>query len=260
MVDAWQRALVLAPHTDDGELGCGGHDGQPRRGQYRGPLRRLLHRDEVASTRLSARYAGPRGARGDGGAREISPSRSLTVNASTSARFPSGARTSSSCSWRLWEGVGHPTSSSSPTHHDVHQDVARRSRRRGCGRASGRRSSATRSRGKTFQVLLRRLRGARAASTWSARFTALEERYASQQHRRYANPEYIWNLAKVHGTNVNRELRRGVPGLPDCGVMAIDRAAHLGTQYARRGGSERRVSHTDRISNTSKRVFSMPDN
>ena len=30
-------------------------------------------------------------------------------------------------------------------------------------------------------------------------------RYASQQHRRYANPEYVWNLARVHGINVNRE-------------------------------------------------------
>jgi len=30
-------------------------------------------------------------------------------------------------------------------------------------------------------------------------------RYASQQHRRYANPEYIWNLARTHGINVNRE-------------------------------------------------------
>src|SRR4026208_1996186 len=29
-------------------------------------------------------------------------------------------------------------------------------------------------------------------------------RYASQQHRRYADPEYIWNLARVHGGNVNR--------------------------------------------------------
>ena len=30
-------------------------------------------------------------------------------------------------------------------------------------------------------------------------------RYASQQHRRYADPEYVWNLARVHGVNVNRE-------------------------------------------------------
>jgi hypothetical protein len=28
--------------------------------------------------------------------------------------------------------------------------------------------------------------------------------YASQQHRNYANPEYIWNLARTHGINVNR--------------------------------------------------------
>ena len=30
-------------------------------------------------------------------------------------------------------------------------------------------------------------------------------RYASQQHRRYANPEYVWSLARTHGINVNRE-------------------------------------------------------
>jgi LmbE family N-acetylglucosaminyl deacetylase len=34
---------------------------------------------------------------------------------------------------------------------------------------------------------------------------AAVRRYASQQHRRYADEEYIWNLARVHGTNVNRE-------------------------------------------------------
>ena len=29
-------------------------------------------------------------------------------------------------------------------------------------------------------------------------------KYASQQHRRYADEEFIRNLARVHGTNVNR--------------------------------------------------------
>ena len=32
------------------------------------------------------------------------------------------------------------------------------------------------------------------------------ERYASQQHRRYANAEYVWNVARTHGTNVNLEF------------------------------------------------------
>src|SRR3954462_15499147 len=31
------------------------------------------------------------------------------------------------------------------------------------------------------------------------------EQYASQQHRRYANGEYVRNLARTHGINVNRE-------------------------------------------------------
>jgi N-acetylglucosamine malate deacetylase 1 len=30
-------------------------------------------------------------------------------------------------------------------------------------------------------------------------------RYESQQHRRYSDPEYVWNLARTHGVNVNRE-------------------------------------------------------
>ena len=38
-----------------------------------------------------------------------------------------------------------------------------------------------------------------------ARKEAALGKYASQQHRRYANPEYIWNLARTHGINVNRE-------------------------------------------------------
>jgi hypothetical protein len=31
-------------------------------------------------------------------------------------------------------------------------------------------------------------------------------RYESQQHRNYANAEYIWNLARTRGLNVGREL------------------------------------------------------
>ncbi len=31
-------------------------------------------------------------------------------------------------------------------------------------------------------------------------------KYASQQHRRYADADYIRNLARMHGVNVNREF------------------------------------------------------
>ena len=30
--------------------------------------------------------------------------------------------------------------------------------------------------------------------------------YASQQHRNYANADYIWNLARTRGINIGREL------------------------------------------------------
>ena len=30
--------------------------------------------------------------------------------------------------------------------------------------------------------------------------------YESQQHRNYANPDYIWNLARTHGINIGREF------------------------------------------------------
>jgi N-acetylglucosamine malate deacetylase 1 len=30
-------------------------------------------------------------------------------------------------------------------------------------------------------------------------------KYESQQHRRYSDPEYIRNVARTHGINVNRE-------------------------------------------------------
>jgi hypothetical protein len=37
------------------------------------------------------------------------------------------------------------------------------------------------------------------------RKVAALSKYASQQHRRYADSEYIWNIARTHGINVSRE-------------------------------------------------------
>ncbi len=41
--------------------------------------------------------------------------------------------------------------------------------------------------------------------TWRGKVAALAK-YESQQHRRYSDPEYIRNLARTHGINVNRDF------------------------------------------------------
>ena len=40
---------------------------------------------------------------------------------------------------------------------------------------------------------------------FSAKIVAALAKYASQQHRRYSDSEYIRNVARTHGINVNRE-------------------------------------------------------
>ena len=54
-------------------------------------------------------------------------------------------------------------------------------------------------------------------------------RYASQQHRRYADPEYVWNLARVHGDQREPRVRGVLPGLPDRRL-----------ELSARGGGDRR--------------------
>ena len=55
-----------------------------------------------------------------------------------------------------------------------------------------------------LRLLLPGVLRARTSATSSAR-SRRSSSYASQQHRRYANPEYVWNVARTHGINVNRE-------------------------------------------------------
>jgi hypothetical protein len=46
---------------------------------------------------------------------------------------------------------------------------------------------------------------ARSGSEHVERRIATLAKYGSQQHRRYSDPEYIRNVARTHGINVNRE-------------------------------------------------------
>ena len=55
-----------------------------------------------------------------------------------------------------------------------------------------------------FDSLRELLRGY-ASSPLGQRKIAALARYASQQHRRYSDPDYIRNLARMHGINVNRD-------------------------------------------------------
>ena len=177
------------------------HDGPARRGGVRGALRRLLDRDPLVAAGLPPGHPGARGARGDGRARDPA-SRTSPCTTSTSGRSPSAGRTSSSCSSRSGRSGGPTSSSSRPT--TTSTRITRRSPQEGL-RAF-----------KRTTILGYEIPWNNFDFSYGA-YLALERRhverkvaavrrYASQQHRRYADEEYIWNLARVHGTNVNREF------------------------------------------------------
>ena len=199
MLTGLERALVLAPHTDDGEFGCGG------------TMARLVEAGcEVRYVAFSiATRSLPRGFAPDTLAREVReataelgiPESHLTVHDFDVRTFPERRQDILELLVALWD-EWRPDVVFQPSHHDVHQDhqtVAQ----------EGLRAF------KRTTILGYEIPWNNFDFSYGA-YVALEqrprraegrggERYASQQHRRYANEEYIWNLARVHGTNVNRE-------------------------------------------------------
>jgi N-acetylglucosamine malate deacetylase 1 len=198
MIEACRRALVLAPHTDDGEFGCGG------------TMARLAEAGcEVRYVAFSiATRSLPTGFPPDTLAREVReatfelgiPESCLTVHDFDVRTFPDRRQDILELLVSLWEDY-RPDIVFQPSVHDVHQDhqtVAQ----------EGLRAF------KRTTILGYEIPWNNFDFSYGA-YVALEERhvqrkvaavarYASQQHRRYANEEYVWNLAKVHGTNVNR--------------------------------------------------------
>ena len=199
MIDAWRRVLVLAPHTDDGEFGCGG------------TIARLLERGvEVRYVAFSiATKSLPPGFPPDTLAQEVReatteigiPPEGLTVHDLEVRTFPEHRQEILELLIALWEDWP-PDAVLQPSIGDIHQDhqvVA----------AEGLRAF------KRTTVLGYEIPWNSMTFTYQA-FVALErahverkvaalERYASQHHRRYANSEYVWNVARTHGINVNRE-------------------------------------------------------
>ena len=198
MIEGLKRVLVLAPHTDDGEFGCGG------------TMARLVDAGaEVRYVAFSiATKSLPAGFPPDTLAREVREATTelgiaaehLTVHDFEVRTFPERRQDILELLIALWE-EWQPDAVFQPSLHDVHQDhqvIA----------AEGLRAF------KRTTVLGYEIpwNNFGFAYQW---YSALEERhvekkiaalgkYASQQHRRYADSDYIRNLARMHGTNVNR--------------------------------------------------------
>jgi LmbE family N-acetylglucosaminyl deacetylase len=200
VIEGWQRALVLAPHTDDGEFGCGG------------TMARLVEAGcEVRYVAFSiATRSLPEGFAPDTLAREVReataelgvPEANLTVHDFDVRTFPERRQDILELLVSLWDEY-RPQVVFQPSLHDVHQDhqtVAQE------GLRAFKRTSIL-----GYEIPWNNFDFAYGAyvaleERHVARKVAAVQRYASQQHRRYANAEYVWNLARVHGTNVNREL------------------------------------------------------
>ena len=199
MIEGWKRVVVLAPHTDDGEFGCGG------------TMARLVDAGvEVHYVAFSiATRSLPDGFPPDtlaGEVREATaalgiPEAQLRVHDFDVRTFPERRQDILELLVALWDEL-RPDAVFQPSHHDVHQDHQTIAQ-------EGLRAF------KRTTVLGYEIPWNNFDFSYGA-YLALEEDhvarkvaaltcYASQQHRRYANAEYVWNLARVHGINVNRE-------------------------------------------------------
>jgi N-acetylglucosamine malate deacetylase 1 len=199
VIGAWERVLVLAPHTDDGEFGAGG------------TMARLV--EDGADVRYVAFSIAtrslPEGFPPDTLAREVRdataelgiPESNLTVHDFEVRTFPERRQDILELLVALWE-EWKPDAVFQPSHHDVHQDHQTIAQ-------EGLRAF------KRTTILGYEIPWNNFDFSYGA-YIALEQHhverkcaalacYASQQHRRYADPEYVRNLARVHGVNVNRE-------------------------------------------------------
>ena len=199
MIEGWKRVLVLAPHTDDGEFGCGG------------TMARLVDAGaEVRYVAFSiATKSLPEGFPPDTLAREVReataqlglPPEQLTVHDFEVRTFPERRQDILELLIALWE-EWRPDAVLQPSLHDIHQDhqvIAAE------GLRAFKRTTIL-----GYQIPWNNLDFAYQAyfsldGEHVERKVAALAKYESQQHRNYADAEYIWNLARTNGINVGRE-------------------------------------------------------
>jgi len=199
VIEHWRKALVLAPHTDDGEFGCGG------------TMARLVEAGcDVHYVAFSiATRSLPPGFAPDTLAREVREAtaelgiapEALTVHDFDVRTFPGRRQDILELLVALWEEWA-PDVVFQPSLLDIHQD------HRTVAEEGLRAFKRTTILGyeipwnnfdfeyQWYVALEERHVGLKVAAL---------ERYASQHHRRYANADYVRNLARMHGVNVNRE-------------------------------------------------------
>jgi LmbE family N-acetylglucosaminyl deacetylase len=194
-----ERALVLAPHTDDGEFGCGGT--MARLVEAGADVRYIAF--SIATRSL------PEGFPPDTLAKEVReataeigiPAENLTVHDFDVRTFPDRRQEILELLIELWNDW-KPDIVFQPSVHDVHQD------HRTIADEGLRAFKRTTILGYeipwnnfdfSYQAYLA------LEKHHVERKVAALEKYASQQHRRYANGEYVWSVARTHGVNVNRE-------------------------------------------------------
>jgi LmbE family N-acetylglucosaminyl deacetylase len=199
VIDAWKRVLVLAPHTDDGEFGCGGT--MARLVDAGAEVRYVAF--SIATRSLPAGFAPHTLARE---VREATaelglPESQLIVHDIDVRTFPDHRQEILERLIALWE-VFRPDAVLQPSIHDIHQDhqvVAAE------GLRAFKRTTLLGYEIPWNNYDFRYQAYVALDRSHLDRKTAALARYASQQHRRYADPEYIWNVARTHGINVNRE-------------------------------------------------------
>jgi N-acetylglucosamine malate deacetylase 1 len=199
VIEHWRRALVLAPHTDDGEFGCGG------------TMARLVDAGcEVRYVAFSiATRSLPEGFPPDTLAKEVRaattelgiPPEQLVVHDFDVRTFPEHRQDILEALVATWEEY-KPDVVFQPSLHDVHQDHKTIAEE---GLRAFKRTTIL-----GYEIPWNNFD---FSYQWYVsldkahieRKVAALQHYASQQHRRYANPEYVWNVARTHGINVNRE-------------------------------------------------------